>query len=525
MRRRLVVLREALGVVGGQLAAAHVAVLDDETLDEVVVPGAARRADLRLEQLGRDQPQRAALAVHREEEMGGVRVAEREVVVDRVAAEALAQELLQAVAHRRVEAVARHRDEHRDPSTGRVEALRDRDDVRLVGLQHRHDLGSQLGPGGLEQLVPRERLEDRDGCLVVVRALDQILRGDDAPELAPQERRARRLLHVHERGEQPDQADLADHGAGRVDALEIDRVHARATVDAGWPVRLRDQQQVAALDALAQPLRHVRERHPLRVRRSLLVAEDPATAAGDQLERRSVRALDDRVVARPEEDEVMLAQPLEERDGLVDLLLAVACARSARSIDQAADHRRHVGVIRDGDPELAQRAGDLGSQALRTLGSEPLDDLDPHHRLACGRSPRRADADDRAVGRSLDAEHRVQQGLDREALGRDRAAHGVDQERRVGRVGLEHRRAVRAVDDAHRDGVAPRIHEREQAPDLAEQRLGRHALQQLERRPAQQSLRERLEGLALRPVWPLREETDDVVGDRGGRVAHSRVLP
>ncbi len=193
--------------------------------------------------------------------------------------------------------------------------------------------------------------------LVVVRALDQILRGDDAPELAPQERRTRGLLHVHERCEQPDQADLPDHRAGRVDALEIDRVHARAAVDARRPVRLRDQQQVAALDALAQPLRHARERHPLRIGRSLLVAEDPATAPGDELERRSVGTLDDRVVAGAEEDEVVLAQPLQERDGLVDLLLAVAGARSTRSIDQAPDHGRHVGVIRDGDPELAAASG------------------------------------------------------------------------------------------------------------------------------------------------------------------------
>ena len=49
VRRSLVVLREALSVVGGELAAAHVTVLDDEALYEVVVPGAARRADLCLE--------------------------------------------------------------------------------------------------------------------------------------------------------------------------------------------------------------------------------------------------------------------------------------------------------------------------------------------------------------------------------------------------------------------------------------------------------------------------------------------
>jgi len=44
-------------------------------------------------------------------------------------------------------------------------------------------IAAQLGPAGLEELVTRERLEDRDGRLVVVRALDQILDRDDAAQL------------------------------------------------------------------------------------------------------------------------------------------------------------------------------------------------------------------------------------------------------------------------------------------------------------------------------------------------------
>ena len=49
MGRGLVVVGETLGVVGGELAALDVAVLDREPLSEIVVPGTAGRAHLRLE--------------------------------------------------------------------------------------------------------------------------------------------------------------------------------------------------------------------------------------------------------------------------------------------------------------------------------------------------------------------------------------------------------------------------------------------------------------------------------------------
>ena len=179
----------------------------------------------------------------------------------------------------------------------------------------------------------------------------------------------------------------------------------------------------------------------------------------------ALRAVDDRVLARPEEDEVV-AQPLEELDGLLDLVGPVARRGAARGGDHLADRGGHLRVVGDREPQLAERAGDLGGEGVGALVRQALDDLDPHHRLACVRLARVVDAGDRAVRSALDAEHGVQQRADREALRRDRAAHRVDEEGRVGRVQLEHGRAVRRADDAHRDRVAPGIDEREQVADV-----------------------------------------------------------
>ena len=197
------------------------------------------------------------------------------------------------------------------------------------------------------------------------------------------------------------------------------------------------------------------QRKPVGVGRVRLVPQDPAARARHELERAPVAAVDDRVVAGAEEDEVMLAQPLQERDGLVDLLLAVAgAAPRAASIRRPTTAASRRGPRpRPGAP-ASERVTSADRLSARSA-VEPLDDLDAHHRLAGGRRARCRSRTIEPSSCPLDAEHRVQQGAHGEPLGRDRSAHGVDQERRVGRVGLEHRRAVGPVDDAHRDGVAP----------------------------------------------------------------------
>ena len=309
-------------------------------------------------------------------------------------------------------------------------------------------------------------------------------------------------------------------GPVRVDALEVDRVHACPPVHPRGAVGLGDEQQVAALDALAQTRGHLREWPAGGVGGALLVAQDPASRARDQLERRPLGPLHDRVVARAEEDEVMLAQPFEEGDGLVDLLLAVARSGAARGIDHASDHARHLRVVAHGEAQLAQREGDLLAKRLRTFCVQPFDQLDPHDRLARGCSARAADAQDGTVGSPLDPEDRMQQRPHREPLGRDRAADGIDQERRVGGIRLEHRRAVRSLAHIHGDGLAPGVDEALEIADPGEQLRGRHSLEQLARRAAQQAACEGFERIPIGRGRLLREQAHDLVGNGDDGLAH-----
>ena len=66
----------------------------------------------------------------------------------------------------------------------------------LLEVEQPHHLGAQVVDGGAEQVVLRERLVQRDGRLVVVRALDQVLGLDDLAQLAAQDRDAAGRLGV-----------------------------------------------------------------------------------------------------------------------------------------------------------------------------------------------------------------------------------------------------------------------------------------------------------------------------------------
>ena len=126
--------------------------------------------------------------------------------------------------------------------------------------------------GGLEELVLREGLEELDDLLVVVRARDQVLGGEDLLQLVVQERRLGGRLHVRLRCEQADQARLADDLALGAHPAYTDVVHPRAAMHGGVRVRLAEHQQVAVLDASPHrgiegiQQRDLGERRPLDVR-------------------------------------------------------------------------------------------------------------------------------------------------------------------------------------------------------------------------------------------------------------------
>ena len=108
-----------------------------------------------------------------------------------------------------------------------------------------------VGRGG-EQLVLRERVEQRDGGLVVVRALDQVLGRRIWRSLRCSSGVWLGGLGVGLGGEQAEHPRLADDLARRAEIrAHADVVHAHAPVHGREPVGLGDDQQVALERALA----------------------------------------------------------------------------------------------------------------------------------------------------------------------------------------------------------------------------------------------------------------------------------
>ena len=137
-----------------------------------------------------------------------------------------------------------------------------------------------------------------------MRALEEVLGGDDLRELAVQQRDAEAGSMYACEVKRPSRRSSPTTRPGGVDALDADVVHAHAAVDGREPVRLRDPQQVAALHALAQPRRHAGRAAWARRTWSGLVAEDAEPDSGTHGQPGPAVAVDDRVLAVAQEDEV-----------------------------------------------------------------------------------------------------------------------------------------------------------------------------------------------------------------------------
>ena len=113
--RRLVVVGEVALVLLGERVAPLLAVERDEPLAQPVVPGAGDATTTSCSSSANETSGIVAVDVDGEVDPRLLLVAEREVVVDRRAVEALEEQLLEPLAQLGVEAVARQRDEHGDP--------------------------------------------------------------------------------------------------------------------------------------------------------------------------------------------------------------------------------------------------------------------------------------------------------------------------------------------------------------------------------------------------------------------------
>ena len=395
--RGAVVLGEARAPAGGQLGPARRALRGDELLAQLVLPRAGERDELALELRERDVGH-ALRAVHGDVDADLLGLAEHRVRLHRARAEAPAQQRLELADELGVVAVGRERGDQRDRAAVRAAAAEQPDAVALQREQ-RDDGAAQVVRAGREELVLRERVEQRDRGLVVVRALDQVLVAEDLAQLAVEQRRLGGGLGVGLAREQAEHARLAGDAPVRPDLADADVVHPRAAVHGGEPVGLGDDQQVALERALAHLVREVGERPRAGVGGGRLVGEDPEAGAGHDAE----RVVLDPVLPVAEEDEVVLEQPLQEGDGLVDLVVGVARGAGARELHHAAAAVGHRREVEHRAADVAQHGADGAGELLELRLVEPPVELEVHDRLARRRLARVQHAGDPPVRRRAPA--------------------------------------------------------------------------------------------------------------------------
>ena len=485
--RRLVVAREARRPARGQRLPGDRAVALDQPVAQVVVPGPGERDQLLLE-LAQRHLGDAAGRVHAHVHAHLVVLAQDGGGVDRVGAEALLQQRAERVEQLGV--VARGGD--RGDQRGRpavVRAAAQQPDPIALEREQRHDGAAEVLRRRREQLVLREGVEQRDRGLVVVRALDQVLVAQDLAQLAVEQRGLRRRLGVGLGREEAEHARLADDPAVGRHAPHADVVHSHAPVHRRQAIGLGDDQQVARGRPLAHAGRQLLERlRPGEGRRGL-VGEDAEPRAGHDGD----RVLGDPVLAVAEEDEVLLQQPLEEGDGLVDLVVGVARRARPGQLDHAAGAVGHRRVVEHRAADVAQHAVDRRRQLVERVALEPAVEVEVHDRLARRRLARVQDGGDATVCATLEPDDGVHHVRDAHARRVERRRDGVDEEGQVLGVRLHHGavalitvlgadRVEHAHD--HRPVAAPRG-EIEDARDLAVELLGRRLGRGVGRQAAQ----------------------------------------
>jgi hypothetical protein len=466
-------------------------------LGQFVIPRARERDRLGLELA----PRHVGEAVRRvDEEVHAHALALVEHVVrgDLRRPEPPLQQLGHARHQRRAVARAREREDQRRAAAVGVAAAEQAHAVRALEPREGDDRPAQVVDRRAEELLLREGVEQRDRRLVVVRGLDQVLGVERLAQLAVQQRRVGRTLGERLRREEAEQPRLADDLAFPRDVAHADVVHPLVAVHRRDRVRLGDEQQVAGRGTLADRRRKVGQRHALRVRGIVEVAQQAEAGSLDDPDR-AVRPV---VLARAEQHEVAAQQPLEEVGDLVHLVAGVADRAGAGDGDHVVDalgQPLEVGHhLADRQQHRVDRALELGE----LLVVEPVDEVVVHDRLAPRRLARAATADDAALAVALDPDDRVQQPRHAQAAVLELARDGVHEEGVVVGVGLEHRAdrlvpvlLARRVERADRDGLAAaRRRELEDAEDLGEQVLVLDALRRVAGQAAQVRAREATDG-------------------------------
>ena len=211
----------------------------DQRLSEAIGPGASRIDKAGLELGGIDVGGDAVGGADDELDAGEDRFRDLSLILDLGAAERVLQDPLKAAPEVGVVAIARHVDQARHEPGERIAAQEQPDLLPLLEVQDLLSDPEQLVVVGLQQLVARIGLEDVGQRLAGVPRRRQVGALDHLRDLVAQQRNVARVAVVRGRGEQPEEAVLADDLAFGVeplhpDVVEIDRaMHGRAGIRLG----------------------------------------------------------------------------------------------------------------------------------------------------------------------------------------------------------------------------------------------------------------------------------------------------
>ncbi len=253
-------------------------------------------------------------------------------------------------------------------------------------------------------------------------------------DLVPEQRDVARIAVVRGRGEQAEEAVLADHLALGVeppdpDVVQIDRaVHGRARV------RLGDHQR----RRIARPAPDLRRQRGEAARgraRRTLPAQQAERGALDPAQLIAALVADQVVAAVAEEGEVVVGDPRQERLRLLQVRGIDRPGAVPEIGERRVDLAEHRPPVLDRGAHVAERALELGADPVQPLQIALPVDLDVHERfergfaaVAGGRIQHRLE---HAVCVTAHRQHRMDREVDQEAQAVQRHAHRIDQERHV----------------------------------------------------------------------------------------------
>ena len=315
------------------------------------------------------------------------------------------------MAQRGVEPVARHHHQYRHVALKQIIAHEQANLLTFLEFDQPEDRIADVLGRRRKQLVLGEAVEDLDDFLVRVRPFDEIFGLDDLLQLAAQHRDVAGLKHVRLRSHEADQTRFTGDPAVGGDVAHPDVVHLGASMHPRPSVGLRDDDQRAFF--VARPQGGCQRLHGCGFRepRLLFVGEYPE--AGSRLDPDHWCALlfQYLVLAVAEKDVVVVEDPLEKRDRLVDLLLGIPRRTLAGDLEHPVDRTLHPLEVADCIAHVLEHGQKLGLDQPRFVGAEGPLEFVMLNRLSSHRSSRRQYVVEAAVGRPRDADHRVEHPL------------------------------------------------------------------------------------------------------------------